>query len=91
MDEHEEYAVYANTPYLLHEGHSIEDVEKEIRTYCGSDDQPSYENIAIDLYWSKVNVVEYPFLCQLAKAVLSCFSGQSRRNIYNYEHDFNRL
>lgn len=33
MDEHEEYSVYANAPYLLHEGHSIEDVEKEILDY----------------------------------------------------------
>lgn len=33
MEEHEEYSVYANAPYLLHEGHSIEDVEKEIEEY----------------------------------------------------------
>lgn len=33
MEEHEEYSVYANVPYLLHEGHSIENVEKEIEEY----------------------------------------------------------
>jgi len=33
MEEYEEYSVYANAPYLLHEGHSIEDVEKEILDY----------------------------------------------------------
>lgn len=33
MEEHEEYSVYANIPYLLHEGHSVEDVEKEILDY----------------------------------------------------------
>jgi len=33
MEEYEEYSVYANAPYLLHEGHSIEDVEKEIFDY----------------------------------------------------------
>ena len=59
------------------------DVEKDIRKYCccAESQLPIFKDVSIDAYWNDVE--EFPHLCQLAKVVLTCFSGPKIEGVFS--------